>query len=299
VTGVQTCALPISVGLLIVELMEAGDSWPWLSVPSLIILIAFLVFSGLTVWVEYRAKDPIMPPWLWKKRVLTGPNLSMVAMGIVMMGPETYLPTFIQSSLGLGAIAAGFILASMSIGWPVASSLSGKLYLRIGFSDTGLLGAVIIILACIGFLILPYPQSITLLVLDQVLLGAGFGLLSTPMLVGVQSVVGRERRGVVTGTNMFCRYLGQGLGSSIFGAIFNNSFQQQMADAPKELADIGTNVLDILSAGTLSSSAEQFLKVAINQSTQHIYAGLLIFSILTFLAVWIAPRKFPIVQSSE
>src|SRR5699024_10221660 len=229
----------VTVGLLIVELMEAGDSWPWLSVPSLIILIAFLVFSGLTVWVEYRAKDPIMHPWLWKKRVLTGPNLSMVAMGIVMMGPETYLPTFMQSSLGLGAIAAGFILASMSIGWPVASSLSGKLYLRIGFRDTGLLGAVIIILACIGFLILPYPQSITLLVLDQVLLGAGFGLLSTPMLVGVQSVVGRERRGVVTGTNMFCRYLGQGLGSSIFGAIFNNSFQQQMADAPKELADIG------------------------------------------------------------
>src|SRR5699024_10719713 len=135
----------VTVGLLIVELMEAGDSWPWLSVPSLIILIAFLVFSGLTVWVEYRAKDPIMPPWLWKKRVLTGPNLSMVAMGIVMMGPETYLPTFIQSSLGLGAIAAGFILASMSIGWPVASSLSGKLYLRIGFRDTGLLGAVIII----------------------------------------------------------------------------------------------------------------------------------------------------------
>src|SRR5699024_11404078 len=129
---------------------------------------------------------------------------------------------------------------------PLSSSLSEKLYFSIGFRDTGRLGAVIIILACIGFLILPYPQSITLLVLDQVLLGAGFGLLSTPMLVGVQSVVGRERRGVVTGTNMFCRYLGQGLGSSIFGAIFNNSFQHQMADGPKELADMGTNVFDMM-----------------------------------------------------
>jgi len=36
---------------------------------------------------------------------------------------------------------------------------------------------------------LPYPGSMWLVLADQVLLGAGFGLLSTPMLVGVQSAV--------------------------------------------------------------------------------------------------------------
>src|SRR5699024_1673585 len=162
---------------------------------------------------ERRAAEPIMPLWLWSRRLLVGPNLSMVAMGLVMMGPETYLPTFAQASLGVGAIAAGFILASISIGWPVASALSGKLYLRIGFRNTGLIGAGLLIIACGGFLLLPWPQPIAWLVVDQVVLGAGFGLLSTPMLVGVQSVVGWDKRGVVTGTNMFSRYLGQCIGS--------------------------------------------------------------------------------------
>jgi len=55
-------------------------------------------------------------------------------MGFVVMGPSAYLPTFAQSVFGLGAAAAaGRVLASMSIGWPTASVLYGRLYLRIGF----------------------------------------------------------------------------------------------------------------------------------------------------------------------
>ncbi len=284
--------LLVMVGLLIVGLMEGGQSWPWLSWPTLLILIAVLVLGWLTIKVERRAAEPIMPLWIWKERALAGANLSMIGMGVVMMGPDTYLPTFTQTALGLGAIAAGFILASESIGWPVASAMSGKLYLKIGFRNSGLIGAFLIILACGGFLLLSWPQSILLLILDQVLLGAGFGLLSTPMLVGVQSVVGWDKRGVVTGTNMFGRYLGQCLGSAVFGAIFNTYFLARMAEAPAELSGKGTNVLQMLHSPDLSESSKHFLEITINQSTRHIYIGLLLFAVLTFLAVWIAPRHF-------
>lgn len=148
------------------------------------------------------------------------------------------------------------------------------------------------ILACGGFLLLSWPQSVALIVLDQIVLGAGFGLLSTPMLVGVQSVVGWEKRGVVTGANMFGRYLGQCLGSAVFGAIFNTYFLSQMTKAPSELSDKGTNVLQILRSSHLSESAKHFLEITINQSTRHIYIGLLIFAVLTFLAVCMTPRHF-------
>lgn len=130
-----------------------------------------------------------MPGWLWRNKTLAFTNLAMAGMGIVMMGPETFLPTFAQTSLGIGTIASGFILASMSLGWPTSSALSGKLYMRIGFRDTSIIGAVFVLLAFAGFLFIPRPQPVYLLVTDQVLLGAGFGLLSTPSLVGIQSMV--------------------------------------------------------------------------------------------------------------
>lgn len=286
----------ITVGLLIVALMEGGQSWPWLSWPTLLLFMAVIFLGIVTVKVEQRAAEPIMPLWLWRNRAIIGANLSMIAMGLVMMGPETYLPTFAQASLGLGAIVSGFILASISIGWPVASALSGKLYLRIGFRNSGLIGAALIILACGGFLLLSWPQSIILLVVDQVILGAGFGLLSTPMLVGVQSIVGWDKRGVVTGANMFCRYLGQCLGSAVFGAIFNTVFHNRLAGAPFTLGDSGKNILQALQDPQLSEAAKQFLKEAINASTHHIYIGLLIFAFLIVFAVGITPRRFPVIR---
>jgi predicted MFS family arabinose efflux permease len=121
------------------------------------------------------------------------------------------------------------VLAAMSIGWPVASSLSGRLYLRIGFRDAALCGAVLIVLAAIGFLLLPADAPVIWVAVDQVVLGAGFGLLSTPLLVGVQSTVDWSNRGVVTGANIFSRYLGQSLGAAFFGAVFNASNAESLA----------------------------------------------------------------------
>lgn len=104
----------------------------------------------VTVWVERRAAQPVMPGWLWRRRVLAGPNLATLGMGLVMMAPSAYLLTFLQSVQGLGAIAAGLVLASMSIGWPVASALSARPYTRIGFRDAALGGAVLIVLAALA-----------------------------------------------------------------------------------------------------------------------------------------------------
>lgn len=284
----------LTVGIMIFGLLEGGEAWPWISIPSLIILIVIIALAIGTLLVERKAKEPIIPGWLWNKRVMLGANLSMVGMGLVMMGPETYLPTFAQAALGLGAIAAGFILASMSIGWPAASALSGKLYLRTGFRNTSLIGATLVIIACIGFLTLPWPQSITLLVIDQVIMGAGFGLLSTSMLVGIQSAVSWEQRGVVTGSNMFFRYLGQSLGAAIIGAIFNNALKAELKDAPVPIPGNHHDIINLLHSSRLPADAVHFLRSAVNNATHHIYIGLLVFSIITFMVIFIAPGHFPI-----
>lgn len=278
--------------------LNGGQAWPWLSWWSLILLGITIVLGVLTIRVERRAEDPIFPAWLLTDKTFLGPALAMVGMGIVMMGPETYLPTFAQASLGLGVIVSGLILASVSIGWPTASALSGKLYMRIGFRNTGLIGTVLIVLASIGFLLIPYPQPIYLLVLDQIVLGAGFGLLSTPMLVGVQSVVDWEQRGVVTGAIIFGRNLGQSLGAAIVGAIFNMSLTTQIGKANIDLPENNGNILNTLNNPDLSQNVKVFLKEAINTANHHIYYGMAILGVLTFLAVRILPRKLKAKASS-
>ncbi|HET7550366.1 MAG TPA: MDR family MFS transporter [Gemmatimonadaceae bacterium] len=289
-------------GTLIFGLLQGGQAWPWFSASSVVVLVVAILLISATIWRERAAPEPIMPSWLWRHRVLAGSNLAMVGMGLVMMGPNTYLPTFGQSVLGLGAIAAGFLLASMSIGWPTASSLSGRLYLRIGFRDTALAGGALMVLAAIGFLLVPYPGALLPLLIDQMLLGAGFGLLSTPLLVGVQTTVTWHDRGVVTGANIFSRYLGQSLGAALFGAVFNNAMARQLASAPASLRSAlpreVDSVIGALEGHQLTGAADDYLRRAMYAATHHVYAGAVIIALITVCVVLLAPRHFPEVKAS-
>lgn len=282
-------ALSISslLAALIVFLLNGGQSWAWLSYQSIGLVILIVVLLFVSIWVEKRAKSPILPGWVITNPTFLGSNLAVVGLGITMMGPQTYLPTFMQSSLGFNIILSGLILTSMSIGWPTASALSGRLYLKIGFRNTELIGVVLVILSCAGFLLIPWPQPIYLLVINLIFLGAGFGLISTPTIVGIQSVVEWDKRGVVTGTNQFGRYLGQSLGAAIFGAIFNATYLKELDKTNLQLSKNMENVLSQLENDQLSQQAKEFIKMALNTANSHIFYGMIVFAVLTFLAIFL------------
>lgn len=286
----------LTVGLAILALLQGGVAWPWLSWPSLALLFALVILAPVAVWTQYRAAEPIMPGWLLKRRGLASCNIAMVGLGLAVIGPGIYLPLYAQSVLGLNAIAAGLVLASMSLGWPTASALAGYLYLRIGFRDTALLGTLLMGLAVATFLLLGVRVSVGALVAIQITLGAGFGLLSTAALVGAQNSVDWYGRGVVTGANMFTRLLGESLGAAIFGAVFNTRLSAYLHQAPAHLAaQLPDHVDQVLSSGRqgeLARQAADYLQQAIHMAMHSLYISLAIVVVLTCLAVVIMPRRF-------
>jgi EmrB/QacA subfamily drug resistance transporter len=289
-----------ALGTLIFGLLQGGQAWAWLSWQSALVFALTAGFFVALVGAERRAAEPVMPGWLWRRRVLLGANLATLGMGLVMMAPSVYLPTFLQSVRGQGAIAAGLVLACVSIGWPVASALSARVYLRFGFRDTALVGAVIVLLAALAFVAMPRPRLVWWIVIDQIALGAGFGLVSTPMLVGEQSVVGWAQRGVVTGSNMFSRYLGQSLGAALFGAIFNAAISTRLAAAPVELRGAlphGVDtVINALGNSETGAAAAAYLRDSIAFATRNLYWGMAAIALLMVLAVLIVPRRFALVD---
>lgn len=282
-------------------LLQSGQSWPWLSFTTLILSVISLTLLYITLRIERKAENPILPVWVWKKRVLLGANLSTIGMGVIMMGPGMYLPVFAQSVTGVGAILAGFILASMSITWPISSSLSGKLYLKIGFRNTALCGIILVFIGTFSFLFMEFPGPVPYLVTVQLIMGAGFGLISTPLLVGVQSTVEYKERGAVTGTNVFSRYFGQSLGAAIFAVVFNFGISTKMETAPKNLQSSLPNVnqlVDVMQSESTASDLRLFLREAFFDATHLVYAGLSIVAIITLLILLWTPAKFPVLKSS-
>lgn len=284
-----------SIGALIFGLLQGGQAWPWLSRESIAVFSIAALLIAATVWVERRASEPVMPGWVWRRRTLAGANFATIAMGMVMMAPSAYLPTYLQSVHGLGAIAAGLVLACMSFGWSSASALSGRLYMRIGFRDTAIAGAALVIAGSAAFALMRESAGVWAVVADQVVLGAGFGLLFTPLLVGLQSVVGWERRGVVTGASMFSRYLGQSLGAASFGALFNAVVAARLAHAPSTLAERLPErvdaVIEALHASAAGSAAHAYLRDTLSVATRYVFAGMAGMAAVALLVVFVMPRR--------
>jgi MFS family permease len=122
----------------------------------------------------------------------------------------------------VGAVVAGFAMAAMTIGWPVAATLAPRVYLRVDFKRTALLGGVF---AVAGSLLLALfvgaGSGVWRVAVASFVLGIGLGFSSVSTVVAVQSVVGWGQRGVVTGSNMFIRTLGSAVGIAVFGSIAN------------------------------------------------------------------------------
>jgi EmrB/QacA subfamily drug resistance transporter len=293
----------LTCGGLVFGLLQGGVAWPWLSAPSLGCFAAVVVLAALTVVVERRAAEPVVPGWVWRERVLAGSNLGYVALGLLVIGPSTFLPTYAQMVLGYGAVAAGFVLATMSISWPLAAATCSRLYLRIGFRDTALIGAVVALAGVLLFPLGPAPAPVWLVVASTLVLGAGLGLISTPLVVGVQSSVTADRRGVATGSLMFCRFLGQSLGAAVFGAIVNAGLQARLDHAPLAVAGAVPRSVDgvepAIMAGSAPADALDYLRAALDAATRHLYLGLIVVAVLAFAVLLIAPRRFPILETQQ
>jgi len=208
--------------LLILGLLEGGEAWAWASVPSVAALGGGTALVVGFVLVERRVVAPILPLWVFTRRVLLASSLVAVAVGAVVLGLTSYVPTFAQGAAGAGPITAGFTLATLTVGWPLAAALSGRLYLRIGFRRTALVGCVLAVAGTV-LVALATAQRDGLLAIAAAcfVVGTGLGLVASPTLIAAQSSVGWAERGVVTGSNLFARSLGSALAVAAFGAVAN------------------------------------------------------------------------------
>ncbi len=216
--------LTVSLTLLILAVLEGGQAWAWNSPQS----IAAFVIGGLVlaafVVAETRAAEPILPLWVFSRRLLLTTTLIALGMGAMLIGLTGYVPNYLQGSIGASPIAAGLALAALTLGWPVSASFAGRLYLRIGFRSTALIGLVFTILGTASLAFFTTTPSVVIVAISCFVIGLGMGLVSTSALIAAQSSVPWHERGVVTGTNMFARSIGSAVGVAIFGAIANSIF---------------------------------------------------------------------------
>ena len=252
---------------LVLGVLGGGQSWAWNSAPSIGAFTAGVVLLVAFVLVERRAPEPILPLWVFSRRLLCATTIVAFGVGAILMGLTSYVPTFLEGSLGVEPIVAGLALAALTVGWPATASIAGRFYLRWGFKRTSVGGATLVIVGAAALVATVHAPNVALTAIACFVIGGGMGLLAVPTLIAAQSSVEWDERGVVTGNNMFARSLGSAIGVAVFGAIANSIFGEG----------------DIHAIGP----------AAIQAGSAAVFVGVLVVAAVTAVAVVAMPRTPP------
>jgi len=218
-------ALLITAGVsdLLIWSTLAGTHFAWASVQTAVFVAGGLILLGLAVWVESRAKEPIIPLSIFRNRTVTLTIVASVLVGVAMFGGTVFLSQYFQFSLGKSPTVAGLMSLPMIFGLLVSSTVAGQLITKYGKWKAYLVwGSIIMVVGMLLLSRISADTSVLMVSVFMVVLGVGVGMLMQNLVLAAQNDVPAAELGAATSSLTFFRSMGGAIGVSALGAVLAN-----------------------------------------------------------------------------
>jgi EmrB/QacA subfamily drug resistance transporter len=238
--GVACVVLATSLG---------GTTFAWGSPFIIGLAVAAVVLLVLFVIVERTAENAILPMKLFKLPVFAISSAISFVVGAAMLGSLTYLPTYLQLVKGASATNSGLQMLPLMAGLLLTSTLSGQLVSRTGrYKIFPIIGSALMAIGLYLLSTMGVDTSILVTSIYMLVFGLGLGLIMQILTVAVQNVVEYEDLGAATSGVSFFRSMGSVIGVAVFGSIFANRLDANLAGAgtAAERAEAYANAIDVI-----------------------------------------------------
>jgi EmrB/QacA subfamily drug resistance transporter len=223
--------LTAAVSAWLMVLSWGGVEMPWTAPPILGLSAVGVLLIALLAWQERRVSDPLLPPRLFANPVFTRGVAIAFCGALALFGGSFLLPLFFQLVRGADAAMSGALVVPFLASNCVGAWFSGQLARRHGKLKAILLSGLIACAA--GFVLLAFIGAGTprwMLVMFQLVLGFGLGMVMPASLVCVQNAAERRDIGAATGCLLFLRSMGGAFGSTLVGAVLASGFARRLAE---------------------------------------------------------------------
>ncbi|WP_328398316.1 MDR family MFS transporter [Nocardia sp. NBC_00416] len=210
----------VSVLLIWVSFAGKADYYGWISRESALYVGLGVLLLAATVFVESRAKSPIIPLKIVTERTTALAIIASIAVGVGMFGATTFLGQYFQTARGYSPTAAGLLSAPMVAGMLTASVVSGALITRFGkWKRFVVTGAALLV---VGFGLLStidHATNMWLIGAFITLTGLGVGMMMQNLVLAVQNTVSVQNIGAASSSVAFFRTFGGAIGVSVLGSV--------------------------------------------------------------------------------
>lgn len=230
----------VGASSLILATSWGGNEYAWGSPVIIGLFVLGLAALAAFCFVEFRAKEPMLPMRLFGNPVFTVCSILSFIVGFAMLGAMIYLPTYLQYVDGDSATLSGVRTLPLVIGLLVASIFSGNVVSKTGhYRIFPIVGSLVM---AVGLYLLSrmgpdsgvWRESLYMLVL-----GLGIGLSMQVLTIAVQNTVDYADLGTATSGVTFFRTLGSSFGTAVFGTIYANSLGPNLKDGVAEAVRAG------------------------------------------------------------
>ncbi len=224
-----TALLAAGLAGIVLATSLGGTTYAWGSPVIVAMAAGGAILLAAFPLCERRAREPVLPPRLFRNRVFAVTSLVGLIIGFALFGAVTYLPLFLQVVKGASPTRSGLQLVPLMLGLLVTSILSGQLITRTGhYRPFPIVGTAVMVVGLHLLSQLDAGTRQSLIYLYMFVLGLGLGMVMQVLVLAVQNAVAYSDLGVATSGATLFRSIGGSLGTATLGAIFSNRLRTEL-----------------------------------------------------------------------
>ena len=219
----------VAVGALLIGLTNKQSmDWTTFEVGGLILI--GLALGAVFVFVESRAKEPIVPLGLWRDRTYATSIIATFLISFGFFGAAIFLPQWFQFVQGATPTNSGLYSLALLAGLILGSVGSGYIVSRTGrYKAVILIGLAVMAVGLVLMSNLRADTELPILWVWMFITGIGIGPTLAVFTIVVQNAVPMRALGVATSNLTFFRQIGGSVGLAVLGTVFATRLTDEIA----------------------------------------------------------------------
>ena len=214
-------ALLVVGGLVVlVYAIEGAAEHGWGSARTLVLGGLAIALLAAFARVEALARQPLMPPAVWRIRSLTGGGALMLVVTGILVGTFFLNSLYLQQVLGSSALETGLGFLPFALAIGIGAHVAARLLPKAGSRVLAATGMALVAAGAIALAAAPDRASYAADLLPGLLaLGLGTGLVFPSASVAAMHDVGHHEAGLAAGMLSTAHELGAALGVAVLAAV--------------------------------------------------------------------------------
>ena len=233
--------ISITASLPLLWVTFAGKDFEWLSWPSAAYVVGTLAAGALTILVESKAAEPLVPLTILRHRTPALVIVASAAVGVAIFGGTTFLGQYFQVAQGDSPTKAGLLTIPLMVAAMLSSTIAGQIISRTGRWKGFLVGGgLLLAIGLFGLSTLRHDTPQWQAGVSMAVMGLGMGALMQNLVLAVQNTVDVRDIGASSASVAFFRTLGGAVGVSALGAVLASQVQHSVTSGVTALGPQAT-----------------------------------------------------------